>query len=483
MAVERIKFDKPYRNVDSSVLTSNLDLIQDGYLDKLFNFYKRPGFVELCDLGTNKKIDGLFWSHKLQNIFAVSGGEVWKITSKDGSKTNLTGVSLIDGNRVSIDEAAKDSDTYVFMANGGQIAYTNGITPTAFISSTGSRSAPSQVTHLTYFDTYLIVAEGRSFGFSNPNDPFKWDSGDSYQAEMMIDDITALYQANRRIYIFGPQSVETWYNSGTVGSPFLRRLSGGYIEKGLQAPYAIDVSDGVLTFLDKDRRIISVEDDSFKIISEGYEKDIQSLNNVSDANAFRVKINGRNLFIVNFPQELKTFVYDYELDTWYNWGYYTPESGIYDIFKGGCYAYAKDWNMHIIGDNTTGKLYSFSQNIKNDNGREIRSFFRTGHVNYGVDSILKECVKLKCRVKRGVGKSSNPYAAPSMLVRKRDNGSLIWGNWKKVDLGKIGDSKSIRTIYNGNGGKYFSRQYEFLMPDDSDFVLSELSEKINPIEV
>ena len=62
MPFQQIPLLKPYYNVDSTSLTANCELVQDGYIDEFGAFHKRAGYKLFCDLGTNRDVTGVHWS-------------------------------------------------------------------------------------------------------------------------------------------------------------------------------------------------------------------------------------------------------------------------------------------------------------------------------------------------------------------------------------------------------------------------------------
>jgi len=485
MPITTLPIQKPYQNGDSTSLTSQLDLVQDGYLNELGHFISRPGFELFCDLGTGKKVDGLHWSDSQENVATVSNGNTYKITDKFGTKTDLSSSTLIPGRRVRFCEGYNGSTIYLFMVNGGGIHFTDFTTTTQLMSGastpakTGTLTLPTAITEIVNYHGYIVINEvdSNSWYFPNPNSPFAWDTGDTYDTEKSSDPVTSISIVNDRLLLGGKSTIEPWYNVGTPGNPLLRNLNATFVNSGIISPYTIDVVDeSIMYYINKDRRVVRLSGSSHEVISKAYDKEIQGFSSVADANAFVMNEGGKSFYVVNFPQDNRSLVYDIELDIWYEWGYWNETKSQYDIFKANCYCYARKWNLHLIGD-TNGKIYKVSSDYVTDNGDTIRSMIRTGNGNYGDDATLKVSSSSKMRLKRGVGKDGDTGSAPYILVRKRDNGKQTYGNFKKISLGALGDTQFSRTLYK-RGGRFYSRQYEIVMPDDAPIVIAGLWENI-----
>ena len=489
MPIQNLKISPPFKNVDETSLTSELVEIQDAYLNDKAGLVKKPGLKLFCDLGTNKKIDGLFWSDTKECLIAVSDGKTFKINDKYGVKTELTGFELNKGQRVNFAEAFYNSTLYLFMVNGSGLIFTDYTEDTQKLSSTstpslsGTGAPPSNITSFCNFNTYLVCnSEGsNSWFFSYPNNPFSWDVSDSYDAEKSTDSVDLIKVLNNRLLICGKNSIEPWYNAGTPGDPLLRSLNASFVNAGVIAPNsATAVNEDKMYFLNKDRKLASIQGKAYEVLSRSYDKEFQKLSSVADANSFVLNEGGKSFFIINFPEAKKTFVYDLDLQVFYEWSTWDEASGTYDIFKGNCYAYAKKWNQHLIGGHD-GKIYQVSSEFQTDDGNTIRSRILTGHINYGSDAILKQSSRLVGRFKRGVGKSDNEYEKPYFLIRKRKNGKKQWGNFKKISLGALGETELSKTIYRRNG-RYFTMQYELVFPDDAPFVLSGIWEDVKGLQ-
>ena len=91
---KEIIFGTINKNVDSSALTNESELLRDGYVDDLGNPNVRPGLKPYIDTLTTAAIDGLFWSDLNQVWIAVSNSKIFKI-SVDGIATDISGGNLL----------------------------------------------------------------------------------------------------------------------------------------------------------------------------------------------------------------------------------------------------------------------------------------------------------------------------------------------------------------------------------------------------
>ena len=94
------------------------------------------------------------------------------------------------------------------------------------------------------------------------------------------------------------------------------------------------------------------------------------------------------------------------------------------------------------------------------------------HINHDTNVVRKQSNQLTFRVKRT--NVIDEASITSMTVRWRDDGSSSWKNQRTVNLAQIGDTE-FRGILKQNG-VYYSRQYEFVLSDDTPLCLASVEE-------
>lgn len=450
-------------DIDEVGLVTHGAKMMDCYVDISGNVNRRPGLVDLVDLGTDQPIDGLFWWDRQGWCIAVSDGEIYKITAADGTNAQITGDALQAGTRVSFG----DYGTALYAANGGQIVKIPTSGAAAYMADV---DAPTTVTHLAVLNKYLVANdEGtETFYFSVVGDPDDWDS-DFASAEGRTDLLKALNVIGLELNLMGTSTLEVWRDDGST--PFVRELQG-LVGSGAVAPYSMTDCDGVLHWLDQSRNAVRLNGRTPELLSLTMNKYIQNFAAVADAIGDFVVAAGRPYWVVQFPTEDKTLAYDIIGRYWVEWGYWNSGSATYARFRGNCFALCPSWNKTLVGDNTTGKIYTFSETNYDDAGNTLRSLIRTAHIDHGTMGRRKFSSRLVFRLKRSnvVNVASSVY----MTVRWRDNGSTTWQTEQTVALSKVGD-----TDYRGELrrlGQYYSRQYDFILSDDTPLVLASVEE-------
>lgn len=456
--------------VDEIGLVTHGAAMVDVYIDELGNINRRPGLVELADLTTSSKVDGLYWWDSASVALAVSNGRLFKITANDGTFSEITfdsGQFAVTGVPVSF--AAHGDDVYA--ANGTEVYR---IQPAANAAPLADADAPTSVTHVAFLDRYIIVNDSGTGNFyhSQVNAPTDWQ-GYYNEAEGSPDDIVSLLVANREIHVMGRRSLEIFYNDGT--SPF-SRLSQGFVQRGTVAPYsfAYCVSQDALCWLDEYRQVVAASGRTPVPLSLTMTKYIQGFSTVTDAIGDYVELNGRPCYVLNFPTEGKTLVFDFTSKNWYEWGNWNTGTASYDSFRGHRYAYSPDWNFTLVGDRANGKIYKFDDTAYQDNAGTLRSVVRTAHYNHNTEAKRKFCNGLYLRVKRTDVVSVD--ATPDLTVRYRNDGSTTWSGYATVSLQQVGNTEFRGKLTRL--GSYYSRQWEFVLSDEYPLCLVSVEEDV-----
>lgn len=441
-------------------------MVIDGYLDEFGNVMRRPGLVELCDLGTSAAVDALYWWQDQAICIAISNAEVWKITAADGTKSQLTdGASCAfeKGTRVILSQHG----SALYGANGGNII---SISTTATANVLGAGNAPTTVTHTAVLDRYLIANEDSSgnFHWSDVNAPTTWNANQA-EAEARKDDIVALAMADLELYLMGKRSLEVWYDDGST--PFTR-LAQGFVDSGTIAPYSFTRCSNRWYWLDLNRNVVVLEGRTPKNISRSIGKYLDGFSGVTDCLGDYIMFNGRPFVVLQFKTAQETLALDLSTGFWYVWGYWDSTNSEHVHWRGNCAAICPAWNLTLIGDHSNGKIYYLDDSVYQDNSQTLKTLVRTEHINRGTEVLKKFCHSVTFRVKRT--SVSAEADIKYLIMRYRDNGSTTWKSERTVALGQVGD-----TEFRGRAhmlGSYYSRQWEFYVTDNAALTIAGVEE-------
>lgn len=455
-----------YTSVDHQMLDQRSPMVRNFYVNAFDFTEKRPGLEEWVDLGTSNSVDGLYWWDKQSVLLAVSNGQVFKISDALGTTTELTASEkLLVGQQTTF----ADNGTVVLMANGTQVLSTSTVGPAAYLTD---GDAPTTVTHVAFLDQYAIAnVDGTgSWQISEAGDYSAWRAIDIFTAESNPDEVHALHVGLGEIALFGSKSIEFWLNDGV--SPFAR-INAATIERGIIAPHSVALVDDRWICLDQDKKVIEIRGRQPVEVSGPFDKVIQSMTQHETAIGDVYRIDGFPLYILTFPVDHRTFVYNYQKQDWAEWDYFDQDQGTMLRYRGNCYAHAKAWNLHIVGDYANGKLYKAGQAYYDDDGTPIRCVRRTGFVSHG-NYYEKESKDVYFRVKQSVAITGS-VANPQMMVRYR-NADSAWNVERWINLGPVGDHENVVRL--NQLGQYRTRQWEIAYTDATSFELGDAQEDV-----
>lgn len=459
-------FKPTYSGIDEVELSDGNFSLIDGYRSDLGGTVGRPGSrsVASIDFSSTRPVAGLFWWSEQNKVIVVSDGRVSVLSYNNGVVTATgTTTRLFDPE---ISPTFATDGPRCFIAAGGPLVYieANGIPVRV-----ADIDAPTDVTHVVYIDGYILCNNRNTnrFHFSQVNSSLSWSALDFASAAGSPDIITAIHVYNREVYLFGRRSVEIWENDGQT--PF-SRVPGGFIEAGCSAPYSIVLSEGRFYWLDQHRRFVSFNGKETSRLPDPFDCDLQNIGDITDCRAMRIPYERNTFFVLTFPKANVSHVYNENVQEWYRWGKWNPESATYDRWVGNCYCYADLWGMHLIGRGDKEVVAKFCKTYEDDDGDVIRLARVTGSIDYGTLN-RKRSNQFRIRCRRGDGLSSR---LPKLLVRFCDDG--VWKQPREISLGAIGDTDIVARIFRT--GIFKTRKYEFVASDPVRIVFTGAEEDI-----
>jgi hypothetical protein len=441
------------------------------YLDDLGAIHRRPGLSELFNISDTLNTVEYWWQDGNMLITVASNGQIYKTTRALGAytTTNITGDALTGLRHPTF----VSNGTVLIIANGGRMVFTDGTTNTAYI---GDVDAPTNVSHVVFWDQYIVANSigSSTFWYSEVNDYTDWRALNFFTAESSPDNIDALIINRQELLLLGDRSGETWQNNGV--DPF-RRVDSLHIDRGISAPSSLIRAFGTLYFLDHEWNVVKMVNRAPTSISKAIEKSIKAFSTVSDAVGDVLNADGRNFYVLTFPTENTTFVYDVALDRWYKWGFWNTYTNTYDRWGVMGITFAKSWGITIAGNQrSTGKILALSPTYINDDGDVIRYKVTTGADSYGVPN-EKIGNHILLRADRGIGDVGG--SDPLLMTRFRDN-RRAWGVETRYSMGDPGDTDT--ELYIPAPGTFRNREWELTYTDEGPFVIASGSEFIEVLQ-
>lgn len=162
------------------------------------------------------------------------------------------------GNAIFLGEISNSPNPVVMATDATQLIITTGGTPDVYVYTvSGGLAVVTDDDLLTtssvaFLDSRFIYQQPDGyFVVSALNDGTTIASLDFAQAEALPDDLLRVFSLNQLLYLFGETTTEIWFTSGT-GRPPLNRQA--VLQQGICGTYAVDSIDGVIYFIDGNRR-------------------------------------------------------------------------------------------------------------------------------------------------------------------------------------------------------------------------------------
>lgn len=331
--------------------------------------YSTPGLSPFADDAAKTEGRGIF---KLNGaLFTVLGDTFYTVatdgtlTSKGTLNTSTGFVRIVGGSG------------YIVMTDGTN-GYVYTIDSGVFQQITDS-DFPNGCATIIYIDGYFLapVPNTNTFQISNLLDPTQWEALDVASAEGSPDNIITLYSLNRQLWILGDATTEVWFDSGNVTFPF-ERIEGAYAEYGIAAANSVARAGNSFMWLCKTNngKLEVVKADELiptPVDTQDISYELSLLTTVSDAEAFSYSAEGHEFYVLTFPTENKTFVYDVTESLWH-----TRSSMISDVASRWIprdYAFFN--NKHYVIPFNNGSIYEIDYTTGYDIDEPIVRTFRS----------------------------------------------------------------------------------------------------------
>lgn len=381
--------------------------------------FNTPGTVLFATCGTGKIRGACYHNGK---AYFVAGESLYEVDSA-GSSYLLGVVS---------------NDTRCSMAsNGTQLVIVNGSTGYIYNSSTGvfgpitDPDFPEAET-VDFLDGYFIFTKPDSgqFFISAISDGTNYDALDFATAESSPDDTIRVLVDHRELWLFGERSVEVWYNSGATDFPF-ERVSDTILERGCAAKFTPAKEDNTVFWLGDDRIVYKAAGYTPQRVSTfAIEQAFSGYSTVSDAFAYTYSQNGHKFYVMTFPTENATWVYDISTELWHE-----RETGIGNRHLANAHCVCFD--KHLVGDYRNGRVYYFDTDVFTDNATDIRRMAISPVIHADRKRLYMRNMELDCETATG-----NASAEVEIALTWSDDG----GRTFSVTAPIRGLGKSYETI-------------------------------------
>lgn len=388
----------PYQNAEELGATSTGTELIDGYIDEFKTLTTRGGLIKWVNFPDTPSGGGYWWRER--KIFvAVFEDHLYRVNSDLTVSRVTTPAAFLEAKgRASF----ASNEYWLYVANGKNVIAwdgTNAPTQMAFPNS-------YPVSTLAYIDGYILGNGGgtRSWYYADP-DPSDASKIHVWAATGLSKDggpdlLQGVFAKWREVMVMGDRTCEIWYDSGSTTSPF-ERIEGAFIEMGTPSAATVVNADNTWIWLNQFREIIRLEGRTPKIISGPIKSRLKNLSKVDDAVA--TFMDGK--YIISFPTDNVTWVYDFALQYWCRWGKWEEAKAGWDRWLGESAVEADSYGVNIV-TGRNGHLYIYHPLITLDNQEAIRCLYRGPHVTHG--TYKRKVSHLIVNVKQGMNREVEP---------------------------------------------------------------------------
>lgn len=360
----------------------------------------------------------------------------------------------------------------VTFSNSGTIKLTVALTGAATIGNAVVTSEPTlrqitdsnfpDVSSVTYQDNFFIwsVAETGQIQLSPLLDGLgPYDPLDVATAETAPDNLVAVFADHDDLFLMGEDTIEPWYNSGDVDTPFIPR-GGTVMEVGLVARDSVVKLDNSIFWLGNagERGGLTVWRASgytpTRVSTHALETKWEKEGDVSGSHGFSFRLEGHDFYALTIPT-LGTFVYDASTNLWCEW----EENGKTGFDAIG---FTDSYNKKLVGSGTDGKMFDLSVDVYTDNGEEVIREATSPPLSTESNNRARHNFA-RIDLETGVGLTTGQGIDPIISICWANEDGVSFGNWKEMSMGRLGKRK-LRA-YLRRLGIARSRTYKIRMSD------------------
>lgn len=404
-------------------------------------YYPTPGLVPL---GTSPKVGQVRGLYTAGNgeLFAVIGNSVYFVDS--GWNYQFLGNVANLSSKVGMSD---NKQTLVIVDGSPAGLYTVDLASKVFAQVVDPAFYPS--THVDYTDGFLIFNyKGTRQWFVSllntvtPLDPLYFAS-----KEARTDLLSGVFVNHREVWLIGQRTSECWFNAGGAQFPF-QIQAGVFVEHGTPAPYSIAGNDLAIFMLSQDREgtalvLLIVGYAAKRISTHAIENELRRYTRLDDAIGMAYQQNGHVFYMLTFPTQDKTWVYDLTTGEWHERAWIDSEG---QEHRHRANAIANAYGKVVVGDWENGKLYSMDLDVYTDDGSPVSRIIGFPHIM--VNNQRFDYIGFMANIEAGTTPEGTP---PTITLRWSDTRGKSWGTPLTTSVGEQGEYGVVATWTGGLG--------------------------------
>lgn len=457
----------------SQSISADAQLLMNMYVENIESgigkssavLYRTPGLKALYDVGAvGFRGNGLISTQG--RTFGVSGANLYELLAPNlNPNFILRGNINNDGNPVYM--AASNAQVLIVSAGNLYVftLATNALTQVAAfnaVTGLGLLGVPAQVRYADGF-FFCLFANSNQIQVSNAGDGSIWQGTAQTAVSVFPDNVSAIFENQRLLWVFGPNATQPYYDSGNFPFPY-DVIQGAKIEQGIAAASSPVKADNSIFWMGQDERGSGIfwRADGYtpkRVSTHAMEYEWSTYPTIADLVTYAYQEQGHTFIVLNFPIAQKTWCYDIATGQWLQKGFWNPQPGKFTMHRAFCHTF--NFGLHLVGDPTAGTVYQQSSTILSDFGNAIRRVRRAPHIAKEEARIFHDY--LQVAVETGVGPQFQGSDVPTTFPMLDANGALRTlqmgeNGVLQAPLNAAGDVSSAQTLFMNDEGNTTSWQ-------------------------
>jgi hypothetical protein len=336
-----------------------------------------PGLANFTT-GLAGAVRGL-WAGGANLCYAVAGSKLYSIAA-NGTATLLGDVGD-DGKPVQM--FATQAELFIVSAGKGWRWGGTSVQPVYYKDTQTQLNAKAGA----FLDGYFLVIDPSEspirFRHSAPFDASSWDQLDFASKEANADGLVMMLADHADLYLFGTDTTEVWRRNADpdpAAFPW-QPAAGAFMQYGNRAPWATVRLPGGVGWLSGDPRgqLIAVYAQGYqpkRVSTHAVEAAWAAYTSPADAEAYTYSEDGHYFWVITFPNDDATWVYDVTTGLWHERARWDGSQFRRHRSRGHAFVHGK----HLVGDYAAGTIYEMSLALTSDAGAAIRRLRRAPYL-------------------------------------------------------------------------------------------------------
>jgi hypothetical protein len=341
--------------------------------------------------------------------------------------------------------------TFASNGRGGeQLAICGGGFLAIFSWTTGTFTAAVSVplTNLavmvSFLDGYFLLLEANSIRvwYSHLENGLLWNALDFIARSQTADNLVAMKVLRDRLWLFGSQAAEIYYDSGGL-VPFLP-YPGSVMPAGLPSPWAATIVGDTAAWLalDSQGRARMVTASTYAptpISTPAIDYALAQYPTLADCEVLAYAQEGHTFIAWTFPTSPNqdTWCYDVTESVWHQRAGWNTGTGA--TMRWNARGLTGTNSVIFVGDYANGNIYALDLETFTDNGQIIRRVRRSAYMSAENQWLFLEAIELGIQGAVGLATGAANVVDPTVMLNiSRDSGNT-WVSAGAARLGKMGE--------------------------------------------